>query len=151
MVSSKFARSKHAFRVPDVCKKKKEAAAEAAIPYPPPHMFYAYNVDIVYTYRHYVFSGVIDMPYYYQIGPGTQWQDPSPPLPHPETAWLFHNSFTGVWTAYLQHKPGIFVLVAARNEDNITNSPPNFEPGSFRMGFPPTYTGTMDGQIFPGL
>ncbi len=151
MVSSKFSRSKHNFRIPDVCKKKLEAeeAPPADIPYPPPFLDYHYNVDITFYIWHYVFSGLLHIPFKYTIGAATYWESPLPKPTNGEWGKFDHSSTTGVWHAYIEHLVGGLVKINARNTGNIPNSPPNFGPGIFEIGFPAYYTGVKEGNIVP--
>ena len=149
MVSSKFARSKHNFRIPDVCKKKLEAEAVVDIPYPPPFMDYHYNVDILFFIWHWVFSGVLHIPIKNQVGAATYWESPLPKPTDGEWATFNHSSSTGVWNAYIEHLIGGLVKINAGNHGNIPNSPPNFTPGIFEIGFPTYYIGVKEGNIVP--
>ncbi len=147
MVSSKFARSKHAFRVPDVCKKKKEAEAADDIPYPPDPIYYHYNVDIVWWIYHYVFSGVLEMPIHIDSPPFTQWRSPLPTPTDGEWGYFEHNSNDGAANAYLQHSQGGVVVINVLNSFNIPGAPANFTTGPFEIDFPIYWIGTREGNV----
>ncbi len=145
MVSSKFARSKHAFRVPDVCKSKKQAKAAQ---YPPDTVNFWYDVDVTYLSEHYVFSGTNTLNIEDSaFGYFWRWFDtPSPPE---DGAWSFfqHNFLNGDWWASLTYYVGGSAKLVGNASGIIDLEPPVIHTGRFQLDFGSIWQGKRDGQV----
>ena len=149
MVSSKFARSKHNFRIPDVCKKKLEAEEGPPPPigYPPDPEYFTYDVDLICYGVPRVFSGVLTMHISNRVGDATRWEAPRPYPTNGEWAYLIHDSGTGDWSYYFMHIVGGYIAINAIDWGNIPNSPDNLGLGDFEITFPGYCNGKRDGNI----
>lgn len=146
MVSTKFARSKHAFRVPDVCKKKKEAEENGE--YPPPIVHFQYDVDVRWLWFHHQFQGmntlnIEDQPF------GLSWRWLDTPVAPANGAWcrFQHTWVGGMWNATLQYFQGGILQLAGLAVGNIPNSPPQLHTGLFVIDFGLIWVGKRDGEI----
>jgi len=150
MVSSKFSRHAHAFRVPDICKKKLEPDEEEGIPYPPPFVTYWYNVDVSWLFYHYVFSGSRLLEREATMY-GNSWRyldDPTPPADG-QLAGFQHAPDSGQWNAWLRHYEGGVMRLTGQNTGEIPGSPEDLTTGPFEINFGPIWLGTRDGNITP--
>lgn len=141
-MSSKFSRSKHAFRSPDVCKKKAEPP-EDQNPDPADILESWYDCDIVWFIFHYVFSGTIVLEKLF----ANHWQTPTPPPTDGEWGTFDWFPIIPAFSAGLQHWVG-GVNVATLS---ITGEPyvaqPDFDTGIFNYTSG-LYTGKMQGRIY---
>ena len=146
MVSSKFARAKHAFRVPDVCKKKKQPEENGV--YPPPIVFFTYDVDVRWLWFHYAFSGTNTL----NIEPspfGLSWRWLDTPAPPADGAWcrFQHTWISGGWNAYLQYFVGGVLTLAGTAVGIIGLKPAVIDTGPFIIDFGPLWSGKRDGRV----
>ncbi len=145
MVSSKFARSKHAFRVPDVCKSKKQAAKAQ---YPPNTVNFWYDVDVTFPPDHYVFSGTNTLSIEDSaFGYFWRWFDtPSPPE---DGAWSFfqHNFLNGDWSASLAYYVGGSEKLIGNASGIIDLEPPVIDTGPFQLDFGSFWLGKRDARV----
>ncbi|KKM67553.1 hypothetical protein LCGC14_1469950 [marine sediment metagenome] len=146
MVSGKFARNKHAFRVPDVCKKKIPWAEEGA--YPPPVVYFSYDIDVTWLWFRHTFSGsnelnIEESPF------GFSWRWMDTPVAPADGQWcqFQHTWISGGWLASLQYfKGGLLTLSGAAN-GIIDLKPPVIDTGTFELDFGPLWSGKRDARV----
>lgn len=145
MVSSKFSRSNHAFRTPDVCRKQISAPGPPIIPdpCPKPECYNSYDIDVTGYGNHWVFSGVMMI----QYRSLNMWWNPEF-WPYNGPACIFRCGCAfGIYSASIVYwKNGVNVFT--------TNSAwyyfppnPNFDTGTFTYASY-GYSGTQDGRVY---
>ena len=142
MVSTKFSRTKHAFRSPAVCKKKKEEQEDCS--YDPQDVLHNYyNVDVSWFIYHYVFSGVVIL----QNFALNNWKTPTPPPANGEWGNFQHFPATQQFSAQIKHYEGGVQKLGL----NITgaplpaNCPFNTESFDYTSAI---FVGLMKGRIY---
>lgn len=148
MASSKFSRSKHNFRIPDVCKKKLEAveAPPPPIPYPPPFVDFWYDCDLNLLPYHYAFTGTNTLKKKPLPDGHTWWW--TEPGGYPYTgAWCYfnHNYRNGIWIASLTYYYEGIPKLTGHQTDFIQPGEANLDTGLFELNT--TWRGKKDAQV----
>lgn len=145
MVSSKFARSKHAFRTPDVCKKKLPPGGEdeECNEDPEDEIVSWYDCDVTWFVWNYVFAGEMVI----EKWAPNNWKTPTDPPENGEWATFQHFPALQLFSASIQHwVDGVNVLTI-----NITgaplpeNCPFNTEEFDYTS---PLWAGKKKGRVF---
>lgn len=141
-MSSKFSRSKHAFRSPDVCKKKREPPPPCN-PDPETLLDSWYDVDVTFFIWHYEFSGVIPLEWWII----NNWKTPTDPPDDGEWGTFNHFPDTELFSAGLQHwVGGVNVLtIQITGAPLPANCPFNTELFEYTS---PIWAGKKDGRIY---
>lgn len=148
MVSSKFSRSNHAFRVPDICKSKETDAGPPPEVYPPQIMTYTYDVDVAWFIYHYTFSGSrILQKDATMFGASWRWQDDPTPPTTGVRAEMIHNPTTGAWTSVLRYWEGAPLRLTGNNSGNLPGQPMPLDTSHFEIFFGGIWQPLHDGQV----
>ncbi|MHC4405935.1 MAG: hypothetical protein ACYTG0_40355 [Planctomycetota bacterium] len=144
-MGGKFSRPHHAFRVPDVCKKKRPPGGEppSGDPDPADPVDNWYDVDVTWWIFHYVFSGTLTLNKQYDH----HWASHTVPPANGEAATFDWFPGPKTFSAWLAH----YVAGVQRVALQITNEPypanPNFDTGIF-VYLSPIWVGKKDGRIY---
>ncbi len=148
-MSTKFARNKHAFRTPDVCKKKTPPGGEEEEGfYPPKFVWFWYDIDVSWLWFRYTFTGtnkleVEDVPF----GFSWRWMDDVPPLPDGANCRFQHTWISGGWNANLWYYEGGLLQLASLQTGIIDLEPTVIETGPFELDFGPLWSGKKDASV----
>lgn len=148
MVTSKFSRSKHAFRTPDVCKKKLPPGGEEEGAYPPPIVHFTYDVDVTWLWFNHVFSGINTL--YIDDDPtgwSWYWHELEDPPADGVWCWFQHGWVGGMWNAGLQYFQGGLLVLAGYGTGIIELEPPEIHTGPFIIDFGAIWVGKRDGIV----
>lgn len=141
-MSTKFSRSKHAFRSPDVCKKKRPPQPSGN-PNPADQVESWYDIDISWFFYHYVFNGQLTINKIFDY----TWVAPITPPTNGEVCWFMWYPAIEQFAASIQHfVAGVNVVTIVANSQPYPPEP-NFNTGPFNYTSA-LYTGKMDGRIF---
>jgi hypothetical protein len=148
-MTTKFARNKHAFRTPDVCKKKTPGPEEEEEGfYPQKFVWFWYDIDVTWAFFHYQFTGtnklqVEDIPW----GLSWRWMDtPDPPY---NGAWcrFQHTWISGGWNANLWYLVDGLTRLNSLQTGVIELEPLEIDTGIFQLDFGPLWTGKKDARV----
>lgn len=144
MVSSKHSRHRHAFRTPDVCKKKLPPGGEEPECNPDPEDILTswYDVDVTFWIWNYTFSGQIVLEHWAP----NNWKTPTDPPVNGEWGTFNHFPQLEIFSAGLQHwVAGVNVLTITITGAALPeNCPFNTEQFDYTS---PLWAGKKHGRI----
>lgn len=145
MVSSKFSRHAHAFRTPDVCKKKLPEGGEepSGNPDPNDNLEMWYDIDVVWFIWHYAFSGTVPLQWFMQ----NNWKTPTDPPADGEWGVFSFMPAVPQFTATIQHWVGGANVLTLVSGWLPYVDPPNFDTGEFDFASA-LWVGKMKGRVY---